>query len=339
MSLPTAVFLDTSVLAGQQYNFSSAALSSFAPVATKHKLILLLPDPTEREIGRQIDERSKEALAALDEARRRAPFLSKWKHFPTPIVDARANWEVRRVALNELAAFFKQFAVVKLGYENVDIAEVMRWYDKVLPPFREGKKRKEFPDAFAIAILAAYADKTGTYIAVVSEDQDFKLACNRYSSLLHFRSLPILTELLLGDPGKIEIVRSALLSESDKLCQAIASAVSELPVVHFSPEYDVEDSSVTHVSITDLRVVALGSAECTLTFEADVETENHLVWTEWDHDREEEGSHKEWFVETRAMSGSAKVSLDLASTVVTEVVLLSLDQEYLEVEETPRRRW
>jgi hypothetical protein len=82
MSVPTAVFLDTSVLAGQQYNFNSTAFASFIAVAKEKKLPLLLPDPTKREIMRQIAERSVAALRALEEARRRAPFLMKWQHFP-----------------------------------------------------------------------------------------------------------------------------------------------------------------------------------------------------------------------------------------------------------------
>ena len=106
MSLPSAVFLDTSVFAGQQYNFSSTAIASFIPVAKKHALTLLLPDPTEREIVRQIRERSKEALKALDEARRRAPFLAKWKHFPPMSLDG-ADWEVMRIAMVEWHDFLE----------------------------------------------------------------------------------------------------------------------------------------------------------------------------------------------------------------------------------------
>ena len=94
MSLPSAVFLDTSVLAGQQYNFASTALASFVPVAKERALKLLLPDPTEREIVRQIKERSQEALQALEEARRRAPFLAKWKHFPPRTSSPITDWEV-----------------------------------------------------------------------------------------------------------------------------------------------------------------------------------------------------------------------------------------------------
>lgn len=143
MSLPTSVFLDTSVFAGQQYNFASAALASFVPVATKHSLAVLLPDPTEREIRRQIEERSQDALNALEEARRRAPFLAKWEHFPQK-TSTITNWKVRHVAFQEWKAFLEQFNVQKLNYTDIDVAEVMRWYDRVIPPFREGKKRRNF---------------------------------------------------------------------------------------------------------------------------------------------------------------------------------------------------
>jgi hypothetical protein len=77
VSLPKAVFLDTSVFAGQQYNYASAILVSFIPVAQNAELLLLLPDPTEREVARQIKERASAALKALEDARRKAPFLSK----------------------------------------------------------------------------------------------------------------------------------------------------------------------------------------------------------------------------------------------------------------------
>src|SRR6266478_4076067 len=184
MSFPTAVFLDTSVLAGQQYNFESTALKTFIPVAKSRSLKLLLPDPTEREIVRQIRERSQEALKALDEARRRAPFLAKWKHFPPRMSLHITDWEVMRIAMAEWQEFLKQFDLLKLEYADVDVKKVMQWYDGVSPPFREGKKRKEFPDAFAIAIVEAYARRDDCVVAVVSEDADFKLACGRFSSLL-----------------------------------------------------------------------------------------------------------------------------------------------------------
>lgn len=340
MSLPTSVFLDTSVLAGQQYNFASAALASFVPVAAKHSLTFLLPDPTEREIRRQIEERSQDALNALEEARRRAPFLAKWEHFPQKTSTALAsNWRVRHVAFQEWNAFLDQFNVQKLTYADVDVAEVMRWYDKVIPPFREGKKRKEFPDAFAVAILAAYAAKTTSTVAVVSEDSDFKLACDRYPSLLYFKSLPTLTELLLAPAEEIDTLRATALADVDSLHESISEAVADLQVVHEDEEYEIDDTSIAGVSIKDIRVVAIGHSECTLTFEAEVELENRLAWREWDEYHEEYSTETKWVLETIFVSGAAKVSLDPEKHTIADVLLVSLDQDFLEVSETPRTRW
>lgn len=50
MAIPTAVFLDTSVLDSQQYDFQSIALSTFVPACVKRGVKLLLPDPTPQRL-------------------------------------------------------------------------------------------------------------------------------------------------------------------------------------------------------------------------------------------------------------------------------------------------
>jgi len=60
----------------------------------------------------------------------------------------------------------------------LDVKRVMLWYEMTTAPFREGKKRKEFPDAFS-AMLKAYAAKEKLHVTVVSADPDFKAACQR----------------------------------------------------------------------------------------------------------------------------------------------------------------
>src|SRR3954471_24911666 len=129
MSIPTAVFLDTSILDGQQYNFQSTTVKTFVPACAKRSVKLLLPDPTEREIRRHLRERITEVLAVVEAARRKAPFLSKLKgfarEFTSPEIEAM---EAERLANAEWTAFLKQFSVVRLGYKGVDIEKVMRWY-------------------------------------------------------------------------------------------------------------------------------------------------------------------------------------------------------------------
>ena len=339
MSLPSAVFLDTSVFAGQQYNFSSTALASFIPVAKKQALKLLLPDPTEREIVRQIRERSKEALKALDEARRRAPFLAKWKHFPPRMSLHITDWEVMRIAMAEWQEFLKQFDLLKLGYADVDVKKVMQWYDSISAPFREGKKRKEFPDAFAIAIVEAYARKNNFVVAVVSEDTDFKPACDRFSSLLYFKSLPTLTELLLTDAAKTEKLREAILEDLSAIETSLFEEADNLEYYHNDSDYTVRRSKIHGASITDVRIVALGAGECTLTFDAELEAEHLLKWNEWGHEHGETEEQEEWIIETSPVTGTAKVSLDASSNKINDVTYIETDIAEVAVTENPRRRW
>ena len=136
MSIPTAAFLDTSIFDGQNYNYESTALSTFVPACTKRGVRLLLPEPTELEIKRHIKERSTDALAALSEARRKAPFLAKWPGLPPPTAKSEAveRFQVYGIALREWQAFLKQFDVVPLGYDELDVKKVMRWYDNIEAP-------------------------------------------------------------------------------------------------------------------------------------------------------------------------------------------------------------
>ena len=340
MSLPSAVFLDTSIFAGQQYNFSSTALASFIPVAKNKALKLLLPDPTEREVIRQIRERSQEALKALDGARRSAPFLSKWKHFPPRITSSITDWEVMQIAMTEWREFLSQFDLLKLEYAGVEIKTVMQWYDSISPPFRVGKKRKEFPDAFAIAIIEAYALKNYCVVAVVSEDPDFRLACDRFSSLLYFKSLPALTELLLTDANEIGKLREAILEDLSIIEAALFEEAEGLGYYHFDSDYRVNRSKIHSASIKDVRIVALGVGECTLTFAADIEAEHLLKWENWDQNYEEYDESSEfeaWFLETSPVTGTAKVSLDTSSGKIKEITLIKTDIAEIEVTERPIR--
>lgn len=339
MSLPTAVFLDTSILAGQQYNFSSTALTTFIPLAKKHSLNLLLPAPTEGEIVRQIRERSQEALKALEDARRRAPFLEKWKHFPKRQSSYITDWEVMSIAKQEWEDFLKNFLIVKLDYSDVNLKMVMRWYEQVTPPFREGKKRKEFPDAFAIAIVEAHARKTGDMIAVVSEDTDLKLACDRFPSLLYFKSLPELTELLLCDKEKLDKIRESILNDLCAIEEAAHEAATNLEYFHSDRDYKIKRTKLHGVSIDDVRVVAIGSGECSVTFDCELEAEHLLEWNEWDHYREDYQEEEAWVIDTAPFSGTAKVRLDAKTGAIADVTYFDLETGDVEVNENPRRRW
>ena len=198
MEFPDAVFVDTSVLRGNHYNFASTQISSFVAVAKAKGLKLLLPRPTSDEIERHIWEGAKKTVEQLRSLFRKSPSLRKWNVWSEALISEHAEVSLGRVAMEEWYEFLKSFSVARLAYDGISIERVMEWYRWGFAPFGKGAKRKEFPDAFAIASLALYANKEGANVAVVAHDQDFKRACAREPRLLHFSSLPELTQLLLS---------------------------------------------------------------------------------------------------------------------------------------------
>lgn len=335
MSHPQAVFLDTCILESQQFNFAGAALSSFLPEAKKRSLKLLLPDPTEKEIERHIRERSNEALVALENARRKAPFLAKWKGFPPKATFAEV--EVAGIARGEWWSFLKQVETIRLGYDGVRTETVMDWYNRASAPFGKGGKRKEFPDAFAIAILAAYAAREKVTVAVVSTDNDMKCACGRYANLLHFSSLQRFTEALLKDQTAVERTREIVFSGLDKLEAMIKRHGVELSVGH-ARDYVVEDSRFGSASVTDFRIVAMGENECTLTFEAEIDVEADLRYTfQCGPDEDEVDEAYDRVNDCVVVEGTAKVKLNPDGSAVAEIPFLKMDDTDVVITEIPER--
>jgi hypothetical protein len=335
MSIPTAVFLDTCILRAHSYDFSAPALSTFVPACKQRDIKLLLPDPTEREVKRQMKELSGEAANLVEKARRTAPFLAKWKGFPqgdTP------KWEASRVRNIEWATFLKQFDVVRLNYDGVAIANVMSWYDAALAPFDGGKKRKEFPDAFAVAILALYAERHGCYVAVVSHDLDLKKACERFSALMYFHSLPVLTELLLSaEDSRIAEFRSVL--DTPTCNRAVADAAQGASITlrfyHGNDYSEIVNSDIKGLDIADMRIVAIGEHECTVAFDAVVRVLHDVEWYEPAGAQGEMETKGETVRRDYDVSGTAKLLMDAKTKTLLDIPVVTLNEDELEATDLP----
>jgi len=331
MSVPNVVFMDTSIFDGQNYNYESSVFVSFARVVKGKGLTFLLPHPIELEVRRHIKERAQEAVNALEKAKRRAPFLTKWEHWPVkkdgffPL-----SWELDGIAQQEWQRFLQLFNVVRLSYEYVRLKEVMQWYDSGRAPFGKGKKRKEFPDAFAVAAVSEYAVQNDVAVAVVSQDSDMGSACDHFPSLLHFPSLPAYTEAILSKDTRLEETRLLLTKNEDAIVEHFCEAFCELGFYLEVPgESELEEVDVTELDLPELRIVALGKAECTVAFDAHVSFKARFSC----YDPETYESRGSCTAEdSTSITGVAKVRFTDAWDEIDEVFSVKLDKEDIGVE-------
>lgn len=333
MTLPNAIFVDTNIFERQHFNFDGPVLSSLAQACKAHGIPLLLPDPILRELIRHVRVRAKEAHELVSKGRRTAPFLDTLRPSTTPVEELTSYNATAETALK---SYFARFSTVDLGYDGLDLNELMNWYDTQSPPFGSGGKRKEFPDAFAIAIVERFARERGIYVAVVSDDKGLKAACDRYTNLSHFMELSVLVELLLDDENLVTAYKKIIENDPTELESQVAAAAAELPFLHLDRDYSISWSKVLAARMLSIRVVALSHGECTVTFVADVDAEHTLEWRE-DDTPEGDIECSADVIEPSSIAGLAKVQIDLQGRRVTSVVMVEVDKSIRRVTETPSR--
>jgi hypothetical protein len=347
MSVPSVIFIDTSIFDEQRYNFQSAAITAFVESLKAVSPTLLLPDPTEREITRHIDEQVDAARKIVGDAKRRAPILAMWPGWPATFDAHDIRWQLRRFAHEQWDAFLKHFNVQRLGYDDVNLPRIMNWYEFKRAPFGPGKKSKEFPDAIAVDAIASYAAKNDAAICIVSKDPDFKNASTHYSGFMHFSSLPALTEAILSGDTRVAALRSLLGSNLDPIVKKIKEA---FPDCSFYPEDDpmgdVEDVTVDEVAILDFNVIAVGECESRIAFDARV---SYSASVSLDDPDSLVGDSEDGYFALRRLSGTvsdstemsgvAKLLLEAADRSVLEVVHLEFDGNDVCVSGAPDDGW
>lgn len=329
MAIPSLVFIDTCVFESQHFDFESTLVASFVQAARSRGVTLLMPDPTRGEIVRHMEEKSKEALQALDTARRKAPFLKAAKLFPEATL-----WDTQAVALEHFKSFLGRFEKVELlNYEGVDVARVMTWYEARTAPFSD-KKRKEFPDAFAIEILNHYAIEVGQPVAVISHDKDMKFACERYTSLFHWETLAPFTELLLIQEKHEQKIFSLIPDAHDLLVEALKEEAKGFLFLHKDPHFKVLESKLSHVDMRDVHMVGIGDGVCTVVFEAVAEFDHEIGWVDWIEEDEREW-RTDTFLEDHLVRGSAKLAIKVDETELEKVLTLTTEKIAFQVVERP----
>lgn len=339
MPIPRTIVIDTNIYDQHGYNYDAQAIEKFVAITQIKSLTLLLPDAIEREVRRHIQEKAAAAQSALKKARHDAPFLQKWKNWPAPDKLKIAKDEIAAAYIADWEKFLKHFKVKRLGYDDINMNQVMDWHDQQKPPFGPGQKEKEFPDAFALASTLAHAKAKATRIAVVSKDNDFAKFCASHPELPFFSDLSALTEAFIDEmKTHVAAIKAALAADAGKLVAQIREAFPELM---FYPE------EVLDVELDKLHVIAIEDEHCTVAFEADVKFSAYVSYDDPDtmvHDSSED-IHMALYqragkvTETACISGTITLEFDDEWKSILSAEDLELEDRTITVESRPPIRY
>jgi hypothetical protein len=204
------VFVDTEVFRSKNYQFGEHTLKQLEEHLEYNRLHLLLSSITVNEIKSQIRERSNDAHSKLKSFQKEAMFLRNAPDLPCYQIFQKVSVEhIYEQALGRFDSFLQNEQVEVVTFEGVKIEDVFERYFSSNAPFSSGKKKSEFPDAFAIEAVVKAAERRQHELYIISNDQDLKNFAAQYQNLHHLHTieelldLVVRTEEVLVEPAKI----------------------------------------------------------------------------------------------------------------------------------------
>lgn len=272
------LFLDTQVFDANAYDFRNKHFRQIEALGKSRDVSLIMPEITRREIEKHIAAKAKEAHEAIEKFRRHG-FL---KNLRVPPFDAIAKGTTEEAIRAELMAHFNKFCeeanVTHLSAQELNVSVVLDDYFNQRPPFREGKKAREFPDAFTAQILITWCDKQSRKVFVVSGDGD-------WAAIVHPR-LEILSNISqfldrFPDPIIANQVRSAL-THSSSFVEAIKEKFEETEFSDRAREAEIKNVEADNVELGNIYVIdisddlATAEVDVHIYFSAQVEGRTRL---------------------------------------------------------------
>ena len=207
------VFLDTQVFDTHLYNFDSPLLENFRSFASTGLINVITTEVTCGEIEARIADKVEQSLHSLKS------WLKERDSGILRHVGDRYSVLFSKIKPEELAAILKkQFRdfldathTVILPIGKIDGSQLVTSYFGAVAPFGPGRKKEQFPDAIAVAVLRQWCEENESTLEVVSGDGDWKRACDGCKWLKHTEELK---DLLAGLGIVVPAVTDALVKEA-----------------------------------------------------------------------------------------------------------------------------
>lgn len=332
------VFIDTSVFVGNQFDFGNKLFETLSEHARAERIEILLPEITVREIRGKADEVVENAVQGLLKAIQKGPVLRTLGDPYSELHDKIDLAQAKAKIQSSIDEFLETSKVKVLPAPDDVLKSVMDDYYEKKPPFGLGKKKSEFPDAFAAATLKKWSDDNKEDIVVISADGDFHRVCDGHPRLHHEERL----ERYLQEVGEFHAALFSYVKEvanqhREKLEAAIEERFTQLGFYLEDQNGEVENVQVLRVTLDDdFFVIRIkDDSEATLELSAGIEFTCDLNYDDmstaiWDSEdkcyiylervSEDDVERKE------EVSVEAQVSFDLADKMYFEIEELEVNR-------------
>ncbi|EOX1293053.1 PIN domain-containing protein [Vibrio cholerae] len=267
------VFIDTQYFVKSNLNFSSRSFVTLKDLCKRNELRFYLTSVVEKEVESKIELSIKDALSSLQSFRKKASILST---IDDQLLSSFFS-DVNEEDIYEKATqVFRQYNIdcnyINIKSDLVEPERLLELYFQKKPPFGDGKKKNEFPDAISLLSLESYFG-SDEKVYVISEDNDLKSYCDN-KKLIVIESLEKLLDIYNQDADeRTEKIKAYLLGATEEIKDKVSEYINECDVYNCSTWEDAEVDSFSVVGVGDfeVNVIEFSDEECQLTFDVQVD--------------------------------------------------------------------
>lgn len=219
------VFIDTSIFISNNYAYHNATFKALMKYVSQDRIQVVLTSVTVQEVKSHIERDTEKAANAIKKARSEARILRNLSDHPISQLFTDFDLKsLREVLLEQFDSFLSAARVTVVPISEADAQKVFELYFKKKEPFGDGKKKSEFPDAFALSALNEWCESEGEKAYVVSSDPDMKGAVKSFPCLIHLHTLEEFVARITLYYEKLAPLALRLIEENQS---AIREAVSD----------------------------------------------------------------------------------------------------------------
>jgi len=287
-----AISVDTTVFDGSKRRLDKGAFAQLKQFG-RHPSDLVISEIVLKEINRHMVDDLKKIKSRIER-----DLLDSWERVGGDVEDLNNLKttiekfpEITALCTQRIDAFLEQSKAKVIEAEShINLSQIIGLYFDKKPPFHEeNSKKKEFPDAIALASLEAWAIKNKKKVVVVSKDGDWRTFCKDSEHLHLLQDLATALELFQSPDEHAKIVmkylRESLADESSAQRFGISEllnrfnwyGIAQILAGAHHYDFDIEDVKLSRIDRFELRrdngMKLIGVGEEFITVSCDFDAE------------------------------------------------------------------
>lgn len=280
------IFIDTQTFVQNRLRFEHPTFRRLRELCALGQLNLVLSETVVGEVRAKLHDQMQEASRTLSNFQKTiGPIDSK-------IAEAHPGFHVKldedffiQKGYHAWNDYLSSCCTEIISASEVNATKLLSMYFNKEPPFGDGKKKNEFPDAISMLSIEKWLETNAEGIYVVSGDGDLESWCANQAGATSIKSIAELLDLYNITESKLtELVHELYKEEESKFTKEIGATFLNKGF-QYGTNWDAEvtDVQIISVDISDFGVIEVFDDEAVISISAKIEFSARIEGPDYDN--------------------------------------------------------